>query len=75
MDRYDVVIRGGTVFDGSGLPGRELDIAIKGQHIVEIADSIPQSAVEDIQAHGQWVMPGFIDFHTHYDAEVEIDPS
>ena len=64
----DYLIKGGVVFDGSGADRVIRDIAI---HDGRVADIAPQIDVYD--ARGQWVMPGFIDFHTHYDAEVEID--
>ena len=68
----DVVIRGGTVFDGSGEPGRVADVAITGHVIEEIGQHL-EGRVE-LDASGCAVTPGFIDIHTHFDAQVFWDP-
>ncbi len=68
----DVVIRGGTVFDGSGEPGRVADVAIKGDVIEQIGSNL-EGKVE-LDASGCAVAPGFIDIHTHFDAQVFWDP-
>ena len=69
----DVVIRGGIVVDGSGEPGREADVAITGDRISEIGSGL--SGKVELDAAGQVVAPGFIDIHTHYDAQVFWDPA
>ena len=73
----DVVIRGGTVFDGSGEPGRVADVAITGQVIEEIGHNLEGRT--ELDASGCAVTPGFIDIHTHFDAQVfwdrELKPS
>jgi N-acyl-D-amino-acid deacylase len=69
----DVVIRGGTVIDGTGSPGQIADVAISGGRISEIGSGLRGTRVLD--AAGQIVAPGFIDIHTHYDAQVFWDPS
>ena len=69
----DYLIKGGVVFDGSGADRVIRDIAIHDGRVVDIAPQIDAPAANVYDARGQWVMPGFIDFHTHYDAEVEID--
>ncbi|MCY3575807.1 MAG: amidohydrolase family protein [bacterium] len=69
----DVVIRGGIVVDGSGEPGREADVAITGDRISEIGSGL--SGKVELDASGQVVAPGFIDIHTHYDAQVFWDPA
>src|SRR6188508_2128013 len=69
----DIVIRGGTVFDGRGTPGRVADVGIEGGKVVAIDHGLKAPTI--IDATGKWVMPGFIDLHTHYDAEVELAPS
>jgi N-acyl-D-aspartate/D-glutamate deacylase len=70
----DIVIRGGTVVDGTGAPGRRADVAIDGDTIVEVGPSVERGARE-IDASGQVVAPGFIDIHSHYDAQVFWDPA
>jgi N-acyl-D-aspartate/D-glutamate deacylase len=64
--RYDVLIRGGTVIDGTGAPRRKADVAIKADRIVEVG-TIPASAsaARTIDATGKFVTPGFIDAHSH----------
>ncbi len=69
----DLVIRGGTVVDGSGKPRFGADIGIKDGRIVEIG-KVRQSAERTIDADGLIVSPGFIDGHTHMDAQVAWDP-
>jgi len=69
----DVVIRGGTVVDGTGKPGRAADIAITGGVISEIGPAL--SGRRELDASGQVVTPGFVDIHTHYDAQVFWDPA
>ena len=69
----DIVIRGGTVVDGTGAPGRIADVAIAGGVIQEIAPNL--SGEEELDASGCVVAPGFIDIHTHYDAQVFWDPA
>jgi len=68
----DVVIRGGRLVDGSGSPGRPADVAIRDGKIVAIGDRL--SGTTELDASGQVVAPGFIDIHTHYDAQVFWDP-
>jgi N-acyl-D-amino-acid deacylase len=69
----DIVIRGGTVFDGSGAPGRAADVAIAGGVIREIGPKL--RGKRELDASGCAVAPGFIDIHTHYDAQVFWDPA
>ncbi len=70
---HDLVIRGGTVFDGTGGEPFEADIAIDGQTIVAVG-KVEGQGREEIDARGQIVTPGFIDVHTHYDGQVTWDP-
>ncbi len=69
----DLVIRGGTVIDGSGAPGRAADVAISGGLITEIGQDL--RGEQELDASGCAVTPGFIDIHTHYDAQVFWDPA
>ena len=72
----DLVIRGGTVVDGSGTPGRRADVAVTDGTITEIGDGlIAADSGREIDASGQVVSPGFIDIHSHYDAQVFWDPA
>lgn len=68
MAEYDLVLRGGTVVDGSGGAPREADVAISGRRIAEVG-RIAGSGREEIDARGLVVTPGFVDIHTHYDAQ------
>jgi N-acyl-D-amino-acid deacylase len=70
---YDVVIKNGRIYDGSGLPSFTGDVAINGAQIVEVG-RINSSARRVIHADGLAVAPGFIDFHTHMDAQLLWDP-
>jgi N-acyl-D-aspartate/D-glutamate deacylase len=74
---YDEVITGGTVFDGSGAPGLLADVAIHGGRIVAVAPpgALPDDAAVTTDATGKYVAPGFIDPHTHYDAQLLWDPT
>ena len=69
----ELAIRGGTLIDGTGAPARRADLGIADGRIVEIADRV--TAPEEIDATGRLVAPGFIDLHTHYDAQVLWDPA
>jgi N-acyl-D-amino-acid deacylase len=70
---YDLVIRGGTVVDGSGLPCYRADVGIMGDRIAAIGDLKGQAAKETMDAEGHVVSPGFVDGHTHMDAQVFWD--
>jgi N-acyl-D-aspartate/D-glutamate deacylase len=68
----EIVIRGGTVVDGTGAPGRPADVAVSGGRVVEVGQGLDGD--RELDASGQVVAPGFIDIHTHYDAQVFWDP-
>jgi len=72
----ETLIRNGLVFDGSGSDGRRVDVLVDDGVVRRLAAGIevgPEATV--IDATGCWVTPGFVDLHTHYDAELELDPS
>jgi N-acyl-D-aspartate/D-glutamate deacylase len=68
----DIVIRGGTVVDGTGSPGRRADVGVEGGRIAAVEEGLHGD--RELDASGQVVSPGFIDIHTHYDAQVFWDP-
>ena len=71
---YDLIIKGGTIVDGSGLPGVMGDIAVSDGRIAKIGQLNGESATETIDAEGHIVSPGFVDGHTHFDAQIFWDP-
>ncbi len=71
---FDVVIRGGTVIDGTGAPGWRADVAIVGDRIVEVEPSITERGTLELDATDRLVTPGFVDIHTHLDAQLAWDP-
>jgi N-acyl-D-amino-acid deacylase len=68
------VIRGGTVFDGTGADGVEADVAIVGDRIASVGPALVQSGKEEIDARGLAVAPGFVDIHSHGDESLFADP-
>jgi N-acyl-D-aspartate/D-glutamate deacylase len=74
MSRYDIVIKNGLIFDGSRVPRYRGDIAIRDGIIAAIGRIDEADAARVIDAEGLHVAPGFIDLHTHYDAQLFWDP-
>ncbi|MGE4047386.1 MAG: amidohydrolase family protein [Acetobacteraceae bacterium] len=72
MADFDLVVRGGTVVDGTGAPPIEADVGIRGNRIEQIG-KITGSGAEEVDARGKLVTPGFVDIHTHYDAQAVWD--
>jgi N-acyl-D-aspartate/D-glutamate deacylase len=73
MDKaFDLVVRGGTVVDGTGGPAFEADVGVKDGRIAAVG-RIAGSGAEEIDARGQIVTPGFVDIHTHYDGQATWD--
>jgi N-acyl-D-aspartate/D-glutamate deacylase len=66
----DLLIRNGTVVDGTGAPARHADVAISGGKIVQVGKKLGEPAKRTLDADGLVVAPGFIDPHTHYDAQI-----
>ena len=74
MSEYDLVIRGGTIVDGTGVPRYRADLAIKNGRVSKISGKINSGGAKEIDASGCIVAPGAIDLHTHYDAQLNWDP-
>ena len=73
MRMHDLVIRAGTVIDGTGSPGRTADVAIDDGVVTEVG-KVDGRAKREIDADGALVTPGFVDVHTHYDGQATWDP-
>jgi N-acyl-D-aspartate/D-glutamate deacylase len=73
VDSYDLIIRNGTLIDGTGGPSRQADIGIAGERIVAVG-KIDGRGIEEIDASGLVVSPGFVDVHTHDDGAVLANP-
>jgi len=74
MQRFDLILRGGTIVDGRRNPRYVGDVAIKDGKVVAMGGTIGGSAKRTIDADGLIVAPGFVDLHTHYDAQIRWDP-
>ena len=75
---FDLVIRGGRVVDGTGVPPYSADLGIRDGRIARvgrIADADVRAAAHVLDADGLTVMPGFVDIHTHYDAQLHFEPT
>ena len=74
MSEYDLVVRGGTIVDGTGIPRYNADLAVKDGRVTKISGRIPAGGAREIDASGCIVAPGAIDLHTHYDGQLNWDP-
>ena len=74
MAEFDLVIRGGTFIDGTGVPRYRADVAVKDGRVAAISGRIRAGGAREIDAGGCIVAPGAIDLHTHYDAQLNWDP-
>lgn len=72
MTTFDLVIRGGTVIDGTGRPARTADVAVQGDRVVAVGHHVAAGRKE-ISADGALVTPGFVDIHAHYDGQATWD--
>ena len=73
MAEYDLIIRNGHVVDGSGGKSGILDVAVKDGLIQAVGENLPDTALNEIDAAGLIVTPGFVDVHTHYDGQATWD--
>ncbi len=74
LAHYDLIIRGGMVVDGTGLPRRRVDVGVSGGRVTKLGHLDGCSAENEIDATGQVVAPGIVDIHTHYDPQITFDP-
>ena len=74
MSEHDLIIRGGTVVDGTGAPARIADVAISDGIITAVEAGLAGRATREIDADGLTITPGFVDVHTHYDGQATWDP-
>lgn len=73
---FDHVIANGLVFDGRGGDPVLRHLGIRDGRIASISETpLAGQSTQVLDANGRWVMPGFVDLHTHYDAELEVSPS
>src|SRR5262245_60312996 len=75
---HDLLIRGGTLVDGTGAPARRADVAISDGRVTEVGTAetptVDGPARRTLDADGLLVTPGFVDVHTHYDGQATWDP-
>jgi N-acyl-D-amino-acid deacylase len=73
-ESYDLIVRGGYVVDGTGLPRRRVDVGVVDGTVAALARLDGCDARETIDADGMIVAPGIVDIHTHYDPQITFDP-
>ena len=71
---HDLVIKNGTVIDGTGAPGRLADVAVDGERVTAVG-KVTEKGRREVDAAGKLVTPGFVDIHTHLDAQIAWDPA
>jgi N-acyl-D-aspartate/D-glutamate deacylase len=74
QESYDLIVRGGMVVDGTGLPRRRVDVGIRDGRVAMLGHLDGASATREIDATGRVVAPGIVDIHTHYDPQITFDP-
>ncbi len=74
---FDSIIKGGRWFDGTGAPSAVRQLGIRDGKVTEVSAVLldETGCGQVVDATGQWVIPGMIDIHTHYDVEVLLDPA
>src|SRR6476660_10061028 len=74
---YDVIVKGGQWFDGTGAPSQQRDLGIRDGRVVAVfAQPLDETGCPRVvDATGKWVLPGMLDIHTHYDVEVLVGPA
>lgn len=75
IERYDLVLRGATLIDGTGTPARTADVGVAGDTILALGDVSAGGAGRVVDAAGLMLAPGFIDMHSHSDWTLLIDPA
>jgi N-acyl-D-amino-acid deacylase len=73
-EHYDLIVRGGMVVDGTGLPRRRVDVGVRDGKVARLAHLEDSTADREIDATGRIVAPGIVDIHTHYDPQITFDP-
>jgi N-acyl-D-amino-acid deacylase len=73
-DTFELIVRGATVFDGTGSAGVRADVGVRGDRIVAVEADLQGNAKREVDAHGLAVAPGFIDVHSHDDFAVLLEP-
>ncbi len=73
-EHFDLIIRGGMVVDGTGLPRRRIDVGVIDGRIAKLGHLPAAASDTEIDATGQIVSPGIVDIHTHYDPQITFDP-
>lgn len=71
---HDLLIRNGTLVDGTGSPSRRADVAVSGGVVTAVGEDASGPARRTVDAEGQLVLPGWVDIHTHYDGQATWDP-
>ena len=74
MTGFDLIVRGGFVIDGTGLPRRRVDVGVRDGRVAALAHLDGETAETEIDADGLIVAPGIVDVHTHYDPQITFDP-
>ena len=66
----DLLVRGGTVVDGTGAPAVRADVRVRGGRIAEVGDGLTPDGEPEIDARGAYVAPGFVESHSHFDGSM-----